>query len=155
MDVSVRLREIDEDNWMDIVFLTTEEDEMPRLCESYVPSNALSILQALYEGTWTVRAVYCGKCPVGFGMYGFNPEHDCYEILRLMIDKKHQGKGFGQIALKIMIEEILETEECREIYLSVNPENTKAKRLYEKFGFVFTGEMVGNEELYCLTVEDE
>ncbi|MBE5894323.1 MAG: GNAT family N-acetyltransferase [Lachnospiraceae bacterium] len=153
MDVSVRLREIDEDNWMDVVFLSTEDEEMPRICEKYVASNALSIVQAVYEGTWNVRAVYCGKCPVGFAMFGYNKEHDLYEICRLMIDRKHQGKGFGQIALRLVIEEILSLEECEEIYLTTNPENVKAKRMYERCGFVNTGKMLGQEELYCWSME--
>lgn len=150
MDVSVRLEEITEDNWRDIVLLTTEDNGMPRVLEQYVASNALSIVQAAYEGTWTVNAVYCGKRPVGFVMYGYCREYDCYELCRLMIDHKHQGKGFGSIALKLVIEEMSEIEDCTEIYLSVNPENIRGKHIYEKAGFIKTGEVWDNEEVYCL-----
>ncbi|MBP3469352.1 MAG: GNAT family N-acetyltransferase [Lachnospiraceae bacterium] len=150
MDVSVRLEEITEDNWRDIVLLTTEDSGMPRVLEQYVASNSLSIVQAAYEGTWTVNAVYCGKRPVGFVMYGYCREHDCYELCRLMIDHNHQGKGFGSIALKLVIEEMAEIEDCTEIYLSVNPENIRGKHIYEKAGFVKTGEVWDNEEVYCL-----
>ena len=67
-----------------------------------------------------------------------------------MIDHNHQGKGFGSIALKLVIEEMAEIEDCTEIYLSVNPENIRGKHIYEKAGFVKTGEVWDNEEVYCL-----
>lgn len=153
MDVSLRLEEITEDNWRDIVLLTTEDSGIPRVCEQYVASNALSIVQALYEGTWTVNAVYCGKRPVGFVMYGYNPSHENYEICRLMIDHRHQGKGFGTMALELAIEELSEEEDCTEIYLSVNPQNDRAKHIYEKAGFIKTGETYDTEEVYCLSLE--
>ena len=152
-DVVVRLQEIDETNWMEVVLLTTQEDGVPRICEEFVTSNALSIVQALYEQTWTVKAVYCGRKPVGFVMYGFCEEQNYYEILRLMIDYNHQGKGFGSIALRLVIEEREEIEDCEEIYLRVNPKNETGKKIYEKNGFVNTGQMIGGEELYCLELE--
>lgn len=153
MDVSLRLEEITEDNWRDIVLLTTEDSGIPRVCEQYVASNALSIVQAVYEGTWNVNAVYCGKRPVGFVMYGYHPYREKYELCRIMIDHKHQGKGFGTMALELVIEELSEIEDCTEIYLSVNPGNRRGKHIYEKAGFVKTGEMCDGEEVYCLSLE--
>lgn len=155
-DVSVRLVDIDEDNWMDVALLSTREDGNPMVVEKYVASNALSIVQAVYEETWDVKAVYCGKKAVGFVMYGINPDFDTYEIRTLMIDHKHQGKGFGTIALKLVIEELAEDDDCDKIYLSTNKDNDLGKRIYEKNGFVFTGTVNGNEQVYCLNLcEDD
>lgn len=147
-DVTVRLEDIDEDNWMDVVLLTTEKDGMPRVCEQYVASNSFSIVQAMYEGTWSIKAVYCGKVAVGFVMYGYNPEYDEYELLRLMIDHKHQGKGFGVVALRLVLDEMREVEDCENVYIAVNKDNERAKRIYQSNGFVKTNLMRGEEEVW-------
>lgn len=155
MDVTVRLVDIDEDNWMEIVLLTTSEDGNPMVCEEYVASNALSICQAIFEEGWEVKAVYCGKKAIGFVMYGFNEKQNYYEICRLMIDRKQQGRGFGKIALRLVVEEMVENyEDCSEIYLSVNPGNKKGIRLYEDNGFENTGMKNGIEDIYCLYLEE-
>lgn len=154
-DVSVRLEDIDEDNWMEVALLTTEEDGNPKVVERFVASSALSIVQAVYEESWEVKAIYCGKKAVGFAMYGVNPEYDTYEIRTLMIDSRHQGKGFGTIALKLVIDELTEEEDCNRIYLSVNKDNELGRRIYEKNGFEYTGTINGNEMVYRLDIFDE
>lgn len=154
-DVSVRLEDIDEDNWMEVALLTTEEDGNPKVVERFVASSALSIVQAVYEESWEVKAIYCGKKAVGFTMYGVNPEYDTYEIRTLMIDSRHQGKGFGTIALKLVIDELTEEEDCNRIYLSVNKDNELGRRIYEKNGFEYTGTINGNEMVYRLDIFDE
>lgn len=153
-DTTVRLKNIDEDNWMDILLLTTSDDGQPRVVEKYVASNALSICQAVYEETWTVKGVYCGKAPIGFVMYGYSKERDEYEICRLMIDYRHQGKGFGSIALKLCLDELFAMEDCEAVYLLVNKDNDRAKHIYEKNGFYATDSMVGDEQLYCIEAPD-
>lgn len=153
-DTTVRLKTIDEDNWMDVLLLTTEGDGEPKVVEEYVASNALSICQAVYEETWNVRAVYCGKSPIGFVMYGYSQERQEYEICRLMIDYRHQGKGFGSIALKLCLDELFEMEECDRVFLLVNKNNEKARHIYEKNGFLASGDMVGEEMLYYIDAPD-
>lgn len=155
MDVAVRLKDIDERNWMEITLLSTREDGKAMVCEEYVASNAFSICQALFEETWEFKGIYCGKTPIGFVMYGYNNERRCYELCRLMIDYPHQGKGFGRIALKLALEEMLEYEDCEEIYVAVNEKNERAKQLYRSVGFEDTGQRSGQEEIYCLHIADE
>ena len=154
-DVSVRLRDIDEDNWMEVALLSTMESGGPKVVEEFIASNALSMVQAQYEETWITKAVYCGKKPVGFAMYGYNEEYDFYEISRLMIDYNHQDKGFGRIALKLIIEDMVERFECEEICLFVNKNNVKGKSMYESVGFEYTGDNNGDEEIYSLDLSEE
>lgn len=64
--------------------------------------------------------------------------YNIYSIWRLMIDKKYQNKGYGKEALQIALEFIRsfpcgKAEYC---YLSYEPENVNAKRLYSKVGFM-------------------
>ena len=70
-----------------------------------------------------------------------------YSIWRLMIDEKYQGHGYGKEAIRLALEFIRsfpcgKAEYC---YLSYEPENVGAKRLYSKFGFIENGEMDGEE----------
>lgn len=60
-----------------------------------------------------------------------------YLIWRFMIDSRHQGKGYGREALRLALEYIRtfpggEADVC---WLSYEPENEVAKKLYASFGF--------------------
>lgn len=49
----------------------------------------------------------------------------------------------------MVLEEMKRIEDCKEIYLSTDPENIKGKHIYEKIGFVNTDKKIDEEELYC------
>lgn len=80
--------------------------------------------------------------------------HDSYCIWRLMIDRNHQGKGYGTQALRLALDDIrtLPCGPARTCFLSYEPENTTAKKLYYRFGFRETGEMDGNEVVAALNL---
>ena len=72
----------------------------------------------------------------------------------MMIDKKHQGKGYGKEAIKLVIEDIQSIKEDRHqtITLSYEPDNEHAKRLYEKMGFrEIEGLVIGGEQVSRFT----
>ncbi|MFF3102188.1 GNAT family N-acetyltransferase [Viridibacillus arvi] len=146
----MKLIEIDKSNWLNVVFLTTNKESMPTLCEEFVASNALSIVQAQFEKTWITKAIEMDGQLIGFTMYGFSEEQNFFELCRIMIDRKFQGNGYGPKAILLVVEEMKKLEGCNEIYLSTEPNNERGKRIYEKLGFENTGRIVENEELYCL-----
>lgn len=43
-------------------------------------------------------------------------------------------------------------KQCSEIYISYEPENYFAKKLYEELGFENTGKILDDEMLYCLKI---
>lgn len=86
-------------------------------------------------------------------MYGFSYEDNFYEICRIMIDHRYQGKGYGKIALGKVIEEMKNFKDCNEIFLSFEPENKIGKRLYESFNFKDTGKIIEWELLYSLKLK--
>ncbi len=66
----MRLVDITSENWKDVIFLTTnktitvkgsdapyEAKGMPSLCEDHVASNALSIVESVYEDGWVIKAI--------------------------------------------------------------------------------------------------
>lgn len=81
-------------------------------------------------------------------MYGWSEEENFYELCRFMIDRRYQGKGYGKEALDVIVSEMKKEFSCNEIYLSTEPENVRAKHIYEKAGFVSTGKIVDEEELF-------
>ena len=77
-----------------------------------------------------------------------------YNLWRLMIDKRYQGKGYGKEAVRLALE-FIKTFPCGEAeycWLSYEPENETASRLYRSFGFVEIGEMDGEERIAALNL---
>jgi diamine N-acetyltransferase len=137
---NVTLREITPENFSAVINLDVAEDQ-----ELFVAPNVKSIAQVYIYPDAIPLAVYNDDEPVGFVMYGYDPDDGKYYLGRLMIDAKHQGKGYGKAATLEVIRRMREIEGCREIYLSFVPENTGAEKLYSSVGFERTGELNGNE----------
>ncbi len=106
--------------------------------------------------------IYEDDTPVGFLMIGYDvdeywedaPEiaRGNYNLWRLMIDEKQQGKGYGKEAVKLALDYI-KTFPCGDAeycWLSYEPENKVAEELYRSFGFLETGEMDGEELIAIL-----
>lgn len=133
--MTVSLREIDSGNFRQCINLKVAEGQ-----EKYVASNVYSIAQSKIYPSSLPFAIYSGDEMVGFVMYGFDTDDNKYYLGRLMIDARHQGKGYGKAATLEVIERMRKIEDCREIYLSFVPENTGAEKLYTSVGFEQTGE---------------
>ena len=56
-----------------------------------------------------------------------------------MIDRKHQGKGYGRAALGKALDEIRAIPKIRKVSISYMPDNPVAKPFYASFGFVEVG----------------
>ncbi len=138
----VRLEPITPKNFKECISLKVSEAQM-----NFVASNLMSIAQAKIYPTANPFAVYADEKLVGFVMYGFDEDDQHFYLGRLMIDEKHQGKGFGKAATLEVIERMKQIEDCREIYLSFVPENTGAEKLYTSVGFERTGKISKSGEV--------
>jgi diamine N-acetyltransferase len=147
------LRRVTRDNWRALIKLQVREDQ-----KNFVASNLYSIAEAQFgdefEGHWDLfpHGIYDGDAPVGFLMYGLNFEHPKQQafIIRLMVDEKHQGRGFGRFGMEKMLEIFRADERIRQVGISYEPENEGARKLYANLGFVETGEMIEEETLALL-----
>ena len=63
----------------------------------------------------------------------------------MMIDKPHQGKGYGKQAMQL-IEKEAERLGIKRLELEVFVENTRAIKLYKKAGFKVTGRLMAMEK---------
>ena len=108
-----------------------------------VASNAESLDDARSDPGARPRVIYAGKRVVGFLMYDpGEPDDEPREALiyRFMIDRKHQGKGYGRAALGKALDEIRAIRRIRKVSISYMPENPVAKPFYASFGFVEVGQ---------------
>lgn len=152
----IRLEKINGKNVWEILKLKVAKEQ-----EEFVAPNDLSIIEAYIVISGNGHAypfgIYEDDKPVGFLMIGYdvddsfeNPPkiaYGNYSIWRLMIDEKYQNKGYGKAALQLALDFIKsfpcgKAEYC---YLSYEPENVNAKRLYFGFGFTENGEMDDDE----------
>jgi diamine N-acetyltransferase len=143
--MNIELREIDQKNLDAVLRLDIKPEQA-----GFVASNAKSIAQSKYYPGFIPLAVYDDKIPVGFVMYGLDDADNTMWIIRMMIDKNFQGKGLGREAMTRTLGHITSRNNCSEIFLSFEPENLIAKKLYESFGFKDTGRIEEGEIVYKL-----
>ncbi|MFJ7827626.1 GNAT family N-acetyltransferase [Psychrobacillus sp. NPDC096623] len=148
----MKLVEINKDNWLHTVLLTTNLDGKATVVEKFVASNALSIVQSIYETGWIVRGIEVDGKIIGFTMYGLDEDTKNYWICRLMIDYTRQGKGYGKKAVQLVLDEMKQVDNCEMVYLSTEPDNEVAIKLYESFGFQKTGKINDGEVEFVLTI---
>lgn len=130
--IMLQLRKITTENWIKAISLKVREDQM-----NYIASNAVSLAQLNFLDNFHAKGIYFEEEMIGFTLFGIDEEDNEYWIYRMMIDKNHQGKGYGKAAVKLVIEDIQKMKEERHktITLSYEPKNEHAKRIYEKMGF--------------------
>lgn len=92
---------------------------------------------------WRPFAVLERSEVVGFVMHGVDPDDDSAWIGGLVIDRNHQRRGVGRAVVDLLVARA--TADGRASALSYEPANTVAKTLYERAGFVETGEREGDE----------
>lgn len=144
--MTVTLQKIDGSNFRQIIGLKVKPEQ-----EKFVANNTYSLAQAYAEPRCTPWAIYAGGQPVGFLMTALDDEDDEYWIYRLMIAEGEQGKGYGRAAMEQAIAAIRrEHPERRLLYISFEPSNEGAKRLYTSLGFVDDGRVDDGEVIYRL-----
>lgn len=131
--------------------------KVSRKQKHFVASNMCSLAEAyvaIINGEVALPFAICrNKKPIGFLMigYGANEEEwknedpamfeiakNGYCVWRFMIDKRYQNKGYGRKAMQLALDYIrtLPSGPAKYIWLSYEPENEVAKKLYASFGFV-------------------
>ncbi|MBM7620136.1 RimJ/RimL family protein N-acetyltransferase [Bacillus tianshenii] len=152
MGNAIKLRKIDESNWKEAINLKVGAEQ-----EEYVASNVYSLAQYQFLKDFKAMGIYSEEEDrmIGFAMYGIDPDDGNYWIYRLMVDKGEQGRGFGKLALQLIVEDIKANNDkdipC--IILGFHPENHIAKGIYLKGGFVETEMAPWGEQLARLELK--
>jgi diamine N-acetyltransferase len=135
----VTLRDLTPDNWQTCIRLKVRDDQ-----STFVATNVYSVAESKIEPSLMPRAIYAGDEMVGFTMYGRDPADGSCWVVRLMIDQRYQGRGYGRAAMQAVIELLRAYPDCHDIYLGVEPDNPGAQKLYASLGFAPDG-MAGTE----------
>jgi diamine N-acetyltransferase len=138
--MAVQLRKISRDNLFECIGLNTSADQ-----KKFVATNVVSIAQAYVEPTWEPLAIYADEIMVGFVMYGREVETGFDWIIRLMIDVRYQGRGYGRAALLMVLSTLQQSPNSKGIKISYEPANRTAELLYAQIGFRPTGEIEAGE----------
>ena len=123
-------------------------ENLQSLAEAYATrnegNNALPL--AVYNDAELIGFVMIGKGTVG-NENESKLIRENYSFWRLMIDKNYQGRGLGKQTIDAVMALIrtFPFGEAKKVWLSYEPENTRARDIYRKYGFVENGEMCGNE----------
>ena len=129
--MTLSLRPVTAENWDAVAHLEVHEDQ-----RHFVASNSYSLAQAAYESGYMPVAIYDDETLVGFAMYTSEPWQGEFGIVRMMIDQRHQGKGYGRQAILALNAALRQLPGCTSIILNVVKENTRAWHLYQSLGFV-------------------
>jgi diamine N-acetyltransferase len=132
----VTLRNVTADNWRAVVNLELEERQ-----KGLLAPNVYSIAESKFSRAARPRAIYAGKRLVGFIMYErISDEPGAVLIYRFMIDRRHQGEGYGRAALEKAIREIARMPRVTRVRICYAARNPVAGNFYGSLGFVETGQ---------------
>jgi diamine N-acetyltransferase len=108
------------------------------------------------------RAVYADDTPVGFVMISDNiPPGDPtllgpYFLWRLLVDARHQGRGYGRAAMELVIDYVRARPGAEELLTSVaRGDDGSPLGFYLRLGFQDTGEYFDGERLLRLPLDVE
>lgn len=142
-NIEITLRKITEETVGSILRLKVSHAQ-----EDFVANNAVSIAEAHFCKTAWFRGIYDGDTPVGFVMLDQDEEKAEYYIWRFMIDEKHQGKGYGTLAIQEVIKHVRTLPNANELCLMYVPDlEGSPDPFYEKLGFVNTDEWDEDERI--------
>ena len=147
----VSTRPVTAENWEEALALSVSPEQ-----ERFVPSVVLTLAKCFIRPdgqTHEPYAVYAGAAMVGFYRLSYVPSEEtkCY-LGGFLIDRAYQGRGYGRAALSLYLAEVRRRfPACREVYLTVHPENERAAALYSSAGFEPLAFRVDDEDAMRLT----
>ena len=148
----LELREINHSNWLKCIELSVADEQRQyvnpnifSLAEAYVHSDANKAEAENYYRCIPFALYHSGKM-VGFAMITYEKECDfddkpAYEIYRLMIDRNHQGKGYGKEAVNLLLKYIktFPYGEAEYVYAEWHPDNKASEKVCAASGFLTIG----------------
>ena len=152
--MSVELREITSGTLRAIIGLTVA----PRQ-RRFVAPNAVSLAEALFSDEAWYRGVWRGDDPVGFVMLEDetmqeNPPSDPeIGLWRLMVDRRHQGRGIG----RAIVEQVAAMARARgfsHLHTSYVVAKGGPEGFYRSLGFKPTGKIDDDEVVAALALGD-
>ena len=120
--------------------------------EQFVSGVADSLQEAIDDpgGRAIYWAVYDGETPVGFVMISdevAGPDYIPQFLWKLLIDERHQRKGYGTATLDLIVEYFRGRPGVEVLSTSAGQGEGSPVTFYERYGFERTGDVVFADEL--------
>ena len=134
-DDLITLMPVNPDNWRLGLRVKPEQ-------ERFV-ANSTAILARAYAYRYNnshAFVIYHNTTPIGMALYYDDDEVNAYVFSQFFIDQNYQGLGYGERAAKTVIQLMLADDKYNKVLLCYIEGDIPAKNLYEKLGFVHTGE---------------
>lgn len=133
----VTMRPLDADNLAECFLLGVSEEQRNHAQIEETPDL---IEHMLADSSCLPFAIYNDDTLVGLIAYAHVEGTSDYRLQRILVDEKHQGHGYGENALRQVIEQLRHREDCERIVVSYITFNMSALHLYAKLDFVETDE---------------
>lgn len=147
------IKNIDESNRQEILNLKVSKSQ-----ESFIETIEECLDEASKDLKWRTVGVYDEDMAVGFAMYALfldEGKNGRVWLDRFLISQEHQGKGYGENGIKLLIKQLYREYGYKKIYLSVYDINKKAIALYKKIGFDFNGEVdIKGEKVMVINLDN-
>lgn len=138
---ALTIEDVTRENW----FPATQLRVTPEQAIHFSAPIVYWLAESRFESHFRPMLLSRGGTPVGFLVYGIDPDDDECWLITFMIDHRFQGQGLGRQALRAFLEHFDRAHPQTAIRLGHHPENVVAGRLYDSFGFMPTGERIGGE----------
>jgi len=128
---TIKLTPLTKSNWEECAKLEVNADQKEAL-----PGNLFSIAELTFYPRTKAVAILNNKDEiVGFATFGIPEGENMPKIFRLMIDKKHQGKGYGKMALVEIVKELFTQNDSNKIQVCYQASRKALKDFYGSIGF--------------------
>lgn len=128
--MAVTLKDITQENFEELISLNVDYEQ-----ERFVASNLYTIAQMQFKEEKIAKGVYVDDKAVGLIAYDLED----YDIWRLMVDIRHQGKGYGKKAMGLVLNILRKDGRLKTARTSINVDNHVMRSLIEDFGFKENG----------------
>lgn len=139
--LALTIADVSRDNW----FAATQLSVAPEQAAHFSAPVVYWLAESRFESHFRPMMISRDDTPIGFLVYGVDPDDGEYWLITFMIDHRFQGQGLGRRALQTFLRRFDRDHPHTAIRLGHHPENIVAARLYESLGFTPTGERIGGE----------
>ena len=133
----IKLTEVNEQNWLEVRRLSVGEAQAGFL------DTAVGILARGYvyrDARARVAAIADDDTMIGVALVkDLDEAPACYDLQQLLIDRRYQGKGYGTLALRLLLSDLAVERKYDCVEVCVKKSNAAALRVFEKAGFFDTG----------------
>lgn len=152
-DGELRLEPITNSNWRATLHVKTAPGQLTFVADH--EPVALVILAKSYvkAGGWDWWPLAIMAAEEVVGVVAIAQRASLCQIFHLVIDQNSQGRGLGKASVRLVLDHIRqELPACKNVTLTVHPNNGAARHIYESSGFQASGECRDSEPVLELTL---